>query len=117
MWAALARAATEELQQQQFTALSDREALAVLQGRKLGVARLRLLPKRAGEAGGGRPTPEDAAAAAGLPDPGALMPGHPDCRHALYCQPRPPLHRALPWAQAAPGWVAPAQGPTYSWRF
>ena len=48
MWAALARVSTDELQQRQFVALSDREAQALLQGRKLGVARLRLLPKRTG---------------------------------------------------------------------
>ena len=48
MWAALARISTEELQQRQFAALSDRDAQTLLQGRKLGVARLRLLPKRSG---------------------------------------------------------------------
>ncbi|KAL4423217.1 hypothetical protein ABPG77_000009 [Micractinium sp. CCAP 211/92] len=48
VWAALARGATNELAQQQFAALSDGEALGILQGRRLGVARLRLLPKRTG---------------------------------------------------------------------
>jgi hypothetical protein len=48
VWAALARVSTEELQQRQFVALSDREAQTLLQGRRLGVARLRLLPKRSG---------------------------------------------------------------------
>ncbi|PSC73504.1 telomerase reverse transcriptase [Micractinium conductrix] len=48
VWAALARDATEELQQRQFAPLAARQAQAILQARKLGVARLRLLPKRAG---------------------------------------------------------------------
>ena len=52
MWAALAAGAVAALQEGQFTRLSQREARAVLEGRRLGVARLRLLPKRAGEARG-----------------------------------------------------------------
>ena len=48
VWAALARTAAEDLRQRQFTALPAAEARAILQGRKLGVARLRLLPKRSG---------------------------------------------------------------------
>lgn len=57
VWAALARAAAEELQQRQFTPLPSREALGILQGRKLGVARLRLLPKRTGECASPDPAP------------------------------------------------------------
>lgn len=52
MWAALSKAATKDLQEKQFTALPQQEARSILQGRKLGVARLRLLPKRSGELAG-----------------------------------------------------------------
>ncbi|KAL4860163.1 Telomerase reverse transcriptase [Chlorella vulgaris] len=48
VWAALSRVATKELQEKQFTALPQEEARSILQERKLGVARLRLLPKRTG---------------------------------------------------------------------
>ncbi len=38
MWAALARAATEELRDRQFAALSDRQAQAILQASAIGYA-------------------------------------------------------------------------------
>lgn len=48
MWARLACETVRELEQAQFTAVGRQEAQALLQGRKLGVARTRLLPKRTG---------------------------------------------------------------------
>lgn len=50
MWVRLAEAAVRQLEATQFEAVGLRRAQAILQGRKLGVARLRLLPKRTGAA-------------------------------------------------------------------
>ncbi len=49
MWARLAHAAVRELEGSQFEAVPRQQAQAVLQSRKLGVAKLRLLPKRTGK--------------------------------------------------------------------
>lgn len=54
MWARLAEAAVRELESTQFEPLGRQRALAILRGRKLGVAKLRLLPKRTGEWAGSR---------------------------------------------------------------
>jgi hypothetical protein len=48
VWAALAAAATSELQAQRFDPLTPPAARSLLEGGPLGVARLRLLPKRLG---------------------------------------------------------------------
>ncbi|GAB4814869.1 hypothetical protein N2152v2_001915 [Parachlorella kessleri] len=48
VWARLAHAAVRELEGSQFEAVPRQQAQAVLQSRKLGVAKLRLLPKRTG---------------------------------------------------------------------
>jgi hypothetical protein len=84
VWAALAREATEELRQQQYAALPPRQALETLQGRRLGVARLRLLPKRSGgtQRGPGR------------------------CVRALLCQHASLPHALLPAVPLPACWVS-----------
>ncbi len=62
MWARLAQAAVRELEGSQFEPVPRQQAQAILQGRKLGVAKLRLLPKRTG----GGPGPPNATPSASL---------------------------------------------------
>jgi len=101
-----------------------------LQSRKLGVARLRLLPKRTGwRWAAGLPAAVgcpfslrgfhcEPAQVEGWAELGPSTAGTPArrvqhisvsncwCRHALHCQPGPLLHRALPGRQAAHRWAA-----------
>ena len=81
MWGQLAREAVAGLQEGQFTALTGGEAREVLEGRKLGVARLRLLPKRAGGPGGPC-SPVPRAAPALVPRSGGCKQGRAGSRPA-----------------------------------
>ena len=115
VWAALAAEAVGALQGGQFTALSQREARAVLEGRRLGVARLRLLPKRTGggrvwlsrvERGSVRRLPTTS-----LSTPLFFLPPH--CtphRAAHHCEPRRCIHSLLSSPASAPGRCAPGGG-------